>query len=577
MPGILTRSLLIMAMVASSASITLSSTAATPDRAGQTAAPATAPTSSPISEPAVVRAAGSFQALSPQRILDTRTGLGAVGPVGPIGSISVPVLNVGGVPASGVASVLITVTATHPTAPGYITVYPDGGTRPVASNLDFWAGRTVANSVVVPVGANGRIRLFNGSAGSVQLLGDVAGFYAAGTATSPGTFASMPPSRLLDTRTALGAASDSPLAAQAMVNLTVEGRNGIPKTGVSAVLINVTVARPTRAGYVTVYSPGFARPTVSSLDFGPSQTVANLVVAPVAGDGQIRFFNGSPGSVHLVADVAGYYLAGIPTAAGSLKLVTPTRLLDTRSGVGAPAKPLSGNGSVALTIRGNGGIPKAGVSAVAMNVTATQPTAAGYLTVYPDGAGRPTTSNLDFLAGQNPADLVMVPIGADGKVRLLNGGGGSVDVLADVVGYFLDGSGPAACNAIGPDSTGDNVTRWAPLVLCILASLGQSSGNLSDVETIIYWESSGDPNAINLTDSNAKAGHPSEGLIQVIRPTFDTYRTLLLPNDLYNPAANLYAGLHYAINTYGSIHNVPGLVSLRNGGPYIGYVLHKHP
>ena len=109
----------------------------------------------------------------------------------------------------------------------------------------------------------------------------------------------------------------------------------------------------------------------------------------------------------------------------------------------------------------------------------------------------------------------------------------------------------------------------------MLAVLGQAAGNRDDVDTMIKYESSGDPNAINLWDSNAKAGHPSKGLIQVIQPTFDTYRSARLPNDLFNPAANLYAGLNYAIQTYGSIHNVPGLVSLRHGGGYVGYLVHQ--
>jgi SLT domain-containing protein len=89
---------------------------------------------------------------------------------------------------------------------------------------------------------------------------------------------------------------------------------------------------------------------------------------------------------------------------------------------------------------------------------------------------------------------------------------------------------------------------------------------------MIYYESSGNPNAINLWDINAKLGHPSKGLIQVIQPTFDRFRSLQLSADLFSPAANLYAGLNYAIYRYGSIHNVPGLVSLRAGGGYKGYI-----
>ena len=132
------------------------------------------------------------------------------------------------------------------------------------------------------------------------------------------------------------------------------------------------------------------------------------------------------------------------------------------------------------------------------------------------------------------------------------------------------------CDTVGPDPAGDNISRWNPVTRCVLSTLGQSigsapAGNLADVNIIILYESSGDQFAINKWDRNFLAGHPSEGLVQVIRPTFDQFRSMELANDLYDPAANLYAGLNYAVNTYGSIHNVPGLVSLRAHGPYVGF------
>ncbi len=134
------------------------------------------------------------------------------------------------------------------------------------------------------------------------------------------------------------------------------------------------------------------------------------------------------------------------------------------------------------------------------------------------------------------------------------------------------GSGPALCASTAKDPAGTTITRWNPVTLCVLAALRRPAAELEDVNLIIQYESGGDPTAINLWDLNWKAGHPSKGLIQVIQPTFDYYRSNQLPNDLYNPAANLYAGLNYAVHNYGSIHDVPGLVSLRNGGGYKGYV-----
>jgi hypothetical protein len=72
---------------------------------------------------------------------------------------------------------------------------------------------------------------------------------------------------------------------------------------------------------------------------------------------------------------------------------------------------------------------------VVLNVTLTQPKAGGYLTVYPDGPPPPRTSNLDFTAGQTVANLVIAPVGTDGKVDLTNYSTGTSEIIADLVGW----------------------------------------------------------------------------------------------------------------------------------------------
>ncbi|AZQ70272.1 LysM peptidoglycan-binding domain-containing protein [Streptomyces luteoverticillatus] len=69
-------------------------------------------------------------------------------------------------------------------------------------------------------------------------------------------------------------------------------------------------------------------------------------------------------------------------------------------------------------------------------------------------------------------------------------------------------------------------------------------------------ESGGNPRAINLTDSNAAAGTPSKGLLQVIDPTFRAYRLKSLPDDPYDPVASICAGVRYANATYGSFEKI---------------------
>src|ERR1022692_1896123 len=80
--------------------------------------------------------------------------------------------------------------------------------------------------------------------------------------------------------------------------------------------------------------------------------------------------------------------------------------------------------------------------------------------------------------------------------------------------------------------------------------LRQSSANLGAVEHRMAQESGGNPRAINLTDINYRMGDPSRGLMQTIMSTFMKYRSFSLPNNIYNPEANIFAGLNYAVNAY---------------------------
>ena len=476
--------------------------------------------SSPLIHTAAIPTApGAFKSLAPARLLDTRSGSGAPrAAVRPSGTVVVQVAGRGGVSASNVSAVAINITATSPTASGYLTAYASGAARPTASNLNFAKGQTVANLVIVPVGADGKIRVFNGSGGTVQLLADVAGYYLSGTPTAPGAFKSLAPARLLDTRSGSGA----PRAAvrpSGTVVVQVAGRGGVSASNVSAVAINITATSPTASGYLTAYASGAARPTASNLNFAKGQTVANLVIVPVGADGKIRVFNGSGGTVQLLADVAGYYLSGTPTAPGAFKSLAPARLLDTRSGSGAPRAAVRPSGTVVVQVAGRGGVSASNVSAVAINITATSPTASGYLTAYASGAARPTASNLNFAKGQTVANLVIVPVGADGKIRVFNGSGGTVQLLADVAGYYLSGTptAPGAFKSLAParlldTRSGSGAPRAAvrPSGTVVVQVAGRGGVSASNVSAV----------AINITATSPTAsGYLTAYASGAARPT----------------------------------------------------------
>jgi len=251
--------------------------------------------------------AGMFSPVGPSRLLDTRNGTGAPkAAVGASKTLRVSVDGVGDVPASGVSAVVLNVTVTAPQTAGYVTVWGDGP-RPNASNVNFSAGQTVPNLVVAPVDSAGRVSFYNGSSGTVQLIADVSGYYLAGGPLTNGGLGSVPPHRLLDTRTGLGRPAAGAIGAGASFSLAVAGKAWVLPSGVSAVVLNVTVTAPTAGGYVTVWAGG-TRPNVSNLNFSRGQTVANLVMAPVSSTGTVSFYNGSTGTVQLVADVSGYVL-----------------------------------------------------------------------------------------------------------------------------------------------------------------------------------------------------------------------------------------------------------------------------
>ena len=121
-------------------------------------------------------------------------------------------------------------------------------------------------------------------------------------------------------------------------------------------------------------------------------------------------------------------------------------------------------------------------------------------------------------------------------------------------------------------TVGGQVGKWISQAQQILAQHGipYSKMNAKDLDIIIQHESSGNPNAENLWDSNAAAGHPSIGLMQTIGPTFNAYK---LPGhgNIRNPVDNIIAGVRYAVSRYGSISNVPGVKDVHAGRAYVGY------
>ena len=374
---------------------------------------------------------GTYNPVTPSRILDTRSGTGAAKAKVAAGkSVSLqiagqPIAGQSPVPA-GVTAVVLNVTATDTTGSGYVSVYPDGQSRPTVSNLNFTKGQTIPNLVTVQVGTDGKVDLYN-STGTTDLIADINGYYTANGTGSK--LVPVTPSRILDTRSGTGA-PQGPVAAGKDVSLQIAGVAGVPSTGVTAVVLNVTATDTTGSGYVSVYPDGSPLPTVSNLNFTKGETIPNLVIVQVGTDGKVDLYN-STGTTDLIADISGYYTAD---GTGSVfHTVNPVRVMDTRSGTGVPTGAVGAGKTVALQVGQFNGVPLK-ATAVVLNVTVTGPTSAGFLTVYPDGSSLPKVSNLNFTKGETIPNLVVVPV-VDGRVDFTNAAG-SVQVIADLDGFY---------------------------------------------------------------------------------------------------------------------------------------------
>ena len=379
--------------------------------------------------------ASRFVPVAPVRLFDTRPGEPGAGPkgvVGPEAAIDVQVTGTpAGVPVEATA-VVMNVTATGTGGPGYVTVYPTGASRPVASSINITgAGQTRPNLVTVPLGVGGKVTLF--SKGAAHLLADVAGYYVpADGPSAAGRFVPLTPSRLFDTRQ-----SGTPVAARQTIHVDVLGRGAIPGDGVAAVVLNLTATEAASAGYVTAYPAGQPRPLASTVNLaGPGDTAPNLAIVPLGEGGRITVY--ASHGAHVLGDVAGYITdASAPAdTAGLFVPLTPQRVFDTRESEAAPGPKgfVPADGQIAVVVAGAGQVPS-DAAGVVLNVTGVG-SPGGYLTAWETGADRPLASTLNFAPPSDTrANAAMVPIGAGGRVSFYAKLG--AHVLADATGYFL--------------------------------------------------------------------------------------------------------------------------------------------
>jgi hypothetical protein len=229
-----------------------------------------------------------------------------------------------------------------------------------------------------------------------------------------------------------------------------DGTVSVIPPGVSAVALNITAVSPSAAGFATVWPCDVARPEASNLNFVADGVVANGVIAPVGPSGRVCFFTNA--TTHFLVDIAGWFAGGAtdPAFVGA----TPLRVVDTRNAIGGPKVRIQPGATLTVPMAGvaigrTDGTPTAipvDATAVAVNVTAVQPSNPGFFTVWPCGAPRPATSNVNFTRGGAVANGVVAPLGAGGAICIYSDQG--ADVLVDVLGWFGGGAQPAFVGAV---------------------------------------------------------------------------------------------------------------------------------
>lgn len=377
-------------------------------------------------DPYVDNCYGDFVPTLPTRLLDTRAGTGrsTAGKVAP-GIVALDVSGPIDRRSEGVTAVILNVTATNPESAGYVTVFPCGDTLATTSNLNFAAGETVANLVVVDlVGRQpiGKVCLYTST--TTDLLADLTGYYLDDDPTIAGSPAALfkaltLPQRLLDTR------ASTTVAGGTTIRVPTSGRAGIPATGINALSMNITATQPATSGYLTVYPCDTQLPDASNVNFVAGQTRPNAAIVGTGASGEICVFAST--TTHILVDVVGYFGALADGVAYWPHI--PIRRWDSRTvlsgGETTPRRLAAGTSFTYST-------PYLAGDVLNLNVTVTDPTANGYVSVYPCAQGVPGSSNLNFTAGQTAANTVQVLVDQNRRICLYT----SVPIF-----FILDQSG----------------------------------------------------------------------------------------------------------------------------------------
>jgi hypothetical protein len=386
----------------------------------------------------------SFTALpSPVRLLDTRpaslTGPpNLVGPYPQFAIVDLPILSTGVVPPNATA-VAVNITSTDSLSRFYVQALPTlAGTIGDFSTVNIAAPDQIRpNFAIVPLG-QGSISVFMPNGGNVIV--DAMGYFTpvdpAMPATAAGRFVPLNPRRVLDTRPEEGGpvpAGWTPHrpAIGERVRVDVPADAGVPPSGVSALVVNVTATGSGGPGFLQAIPTGGAIGQTSTVNYATGESAATHAIVPLGDGGTISVFTSN--TAHIVVDVMGYITGAAANAntSGLFVPLTPSRFYDSRV---PPHSIHAGGSTVSIPLAGAPLPVPLNAAAISMNLTADGETLPGFVTAYPADGALPLSSNLNFVPDTPVANAALVKLSTIGTLNTFVNV--ATHVIIDVNGYF---------------------------------------------------------------------------------------------------------------------------------------------
>jgi hypothetical protein len=293
-----------------------------------------------------------------------------------------------------------------------------------------------------------------------------------------GDYVALPaPAQVLDTRTGIGAPAGV-RAANVVTAFQVLGKNGVPATGVRAVLLDATIVNSTASTHLRIWPENGADTGMSFVNAPLKTTLSNTAIVPTGPTSRINVANAA-GSAHIVIDIHGYFRADPGGTASGFVPLTPRRLVDTRNGTGTPAKSIAAGGSLTVTLAAGTPVPATAQSIMA-EVAVVGATAAGPLLAYATGSAS-GASAMDYAVGSSSTNLGL-KLGTTGRVTFVNKGGGAIHLVIDVGGYVLPNS-PTVGAGFNPVQKRIYDTRSAGTTIAANGTLEVPIGGMAGLPT----------------------------------------------------------------------------------------------